>query len=722
MKYDDLEKTKDLFDIKEDDVPSPIDNIDTEGVSKENLEEDFTLGLSGLDAVGPQKETTQPITTKPKKEKKKKKERKPLTKKQKIIIIISSIILILLIVAVILFFVLKDKKEVEPPKKEEPEVVIEKDNYIYQDGTLIFLDEEENKIGSYTCKNASEELCYVASYSNEDTFLGEKSVYLDEETLVERPSAIYENNYVFIFDNEEDSNNITLYNIEEEKEEGTYLLVKGFSTSNFVILKDTNEKYGAITFSEDGIKDVFDFSYDYLGRINKDANIAVEANDRFYIYNVEGKNLTKGLRYEIKAYNDKYIVTDNRGYDVYSYDGNLIYDDSYDYVELLEDYAILLRDDELFIRDYKGNKYNEVGIKLDSKQYDPLMIYNEDKKHIDTKRAYEVNVSDSVIDVLYEKDGKERTKTIHLQDGIMSSKYNYISYFDGLLYFYEDEDKTELLGTYECSNSNSSDLTNCTIATDSFYSKNGVEEDKSNSVGWIPIYNKRYVFILDTIDLDNPTIVLYDLKTNKALSKYSSVDSGSYTGKKEVTFKDTNATYIMARVKSDGDYGLLRVSDNVSGTIAFDYDSIEKLKDYYVVKTSSGTYQLYSNVGVEITEAYGYPICNYIGTYLLVGKDDEYYVYNFDGKRLRESDGAYKYVLLQDDYYVIIDSSNHLNIHKYKDELYTLAATITVDSTNYKTDFTVTKNQGGFIVTIKSTNTTYTFDSNGLSQVSSGNE
>ena len=37
MKFDDLEKTKDLFDIAEDDVPSPIDDIDSEGISKENL-------------------------------------------------------------------------------------------------------------------------------------------------------------------------------------------------------------------------------------------------------------------------------------------------------------------------------------------------------------------------------------------------------------------------------------------------------------------------------------------------------------------------------------------------------------------------------------------------------------------------------------------------------------------------------------------------------------
>ena len=57
MKYDDeLEKTRDLFDIPEDDVPSVIDDINTEGVSKENLTDDLTFGLRGEDAVEGQKE------------------------------------------------------------------------------------------------------------------------------------------------------------------------------------------------------------------------------------------------------------------------------------------------------------------------------------------------------------------------------------------------------------------------------------------------------------------------------------------------------------------------------------------------------------------------------------------------------------------------------------------------------------------------------------------
>ena len=730
MKYDDLEKTRDLFDIPDEEVPSPIDDIDSEGVSKEEMIDDLTFGLSGDDAVEPQREEVGEEKQENSKEKKKK-EKKPkkslkekwssLSKKKKIIIIVCSVLVLLLIVGLVLFFVLRDKEEVVP-EPEEPEVIVEKDNYIYRDGTLVFLNSDDEEIGTYECTNKSEDLCYVPTYSTEDNFDGERNVY-EDESLIERPSAIYQNNYVFVFDNENaEDENIILYNIESQESEGNYNLVKGFSDSDFVIVRNENNRYGALEFSSDGIQEVFEFSYDYLGRMSSDANVVVRTNDRYYIYSVDGENLSQGLRYEVMSYNDEYIVVDNNGYYVYSYDGDLIFDDAYDYIELLDDYAILIDRDLLYVRDYQNNIYNVEGVDLDSTYYNPLHVYSEDKIYIETRRAYEVIVDEDTMDVTFTRDGRERTQTIDLQDGKMSAKYNYISYFDGVLYFYSDEEKSELLGTYECSNANSSDLTNCTIATDSFYSDNELEENKSDSVGWIPIYNNRYVFILDTIDLNNPTIVLYDLEEEKALARYASVDTGAYTGKREVTFVDTDATYVMAQVKSDGDYGLLRITDNVAGAISFDYDSIEKFGEYYLVSTSSGTYMLYSEVGgtEPETATYGYPIVDYANEYVQVADDDGYYVYDFDGNRMWEEEGLYHYVDLQNTYYVVIDSSNNLNIHKYDDPEFALVPTVPIGSTdNYAEAYTVREANGGFVVTVISTNTTYTFDSNGLSQVSS---
>mgnify|MGYP000000710741 FL=1 len=731
MKYDDLEKTKDLFDIVVDDVPTPIDNIDEEGISKDNLTDELTFGLSGEDAVEPQKEEKIEMLETDKKDEKKKKEKKPKrslkeiwkswSKKKRIMVIVSLIIIILAIVALVLFLALKDNKE-EEKKPEVPEVIVEKDNYIYRDGTLVFLDQNDKEIGSYDCKNKSEEMCFVSPYSNEDNFDGEKNVY-EDETLIERPSAIYQDNYVFIFDNESlDDESVLLYNIENKEIEETYSLVKGFNDSDFVIVKNDKNKYGALSFSNEGIKEVLAFSYDYLGRMASDSNLVVKTNNRYYIYSEEGKNLSQGLNYEVKSYNDQYIVVDNSGYYLYDYDGNLIYDDGYDFIELLDDYAVVIDRNKLYIRDYKNNKYNEEGIDLENSYFNPLNVYSEDKKLIETKRAYEVEINDDVLDVTLTKDGKEKAESIDLQDGKMSANYTYINYFDGVLYFYKDEEETDLLGSYSCTNKNSTDLTNCTVATDSFFSKNEVEVDQSSNVGWIPIYNERYVFILDTIDTNNPTIVLYDLKEKdekKAkLATYTAIDSGSYTKEKKINFKSTDATYVMAKNKS-GKYGLIRIGDHVSGTIAFSYTSIEKLGDYYEVGTSSNTYQLFSNVGGEITDAYGYRIVDYVGTYLKVIDGSKYYVYDFLGNKLREEDGAYNYVDLQNNYYVVIDSKNMLNIHKYSDPSFSLSESIDVGTENYNGSYTVKEVNGGFSVTITSTNTTYTFDSNGLKSVSS---
>ena len=730
MKYDDLEKTRDLFDIAVDDIPTPIDNIDEEGISKDNLTDELTFGLSGEDAVEPQKEEIPEVLEinekeKIKKEKKPKRKLKEIwhswSKRKKIIVIVSFVLVLIAIIALILFLILKDDKK-EDKKPDTPEVIVEKDNYIYRDGTLVFLDQNDKEIGSYECENKSEELCFVSPYSNEDNFDGEKNVY-EDESLIERPSAIYQNHYVFVFDNESiEDENIILYNIKDEKKEDTYSLIKGFSDSDFVIAKNDKNKYGAFSFSSEGITEVLQFSYDYLGRISSDSNLVAKTNNRYYIYAEKGKNLSQGLNYEVKSYNDQYIVVNNSGYYLYDYEGNLIYDDGYDFIELLDQYAVVIDRNKLYIRDYKNNKYNEEGIALENSYFNPLNVYNEDKKLVETKRAYEIEIHDDILDVTFTKDGKEKAESIDLQDGKISANYSYINYFDGVLYFYKDEEETNLLGKYSCTNKNSTDLTNCTVATESFFSKNEVEVDQSSSVGWIPIYNERYVFILDTIDTNNPTIVLYDLKEKdekKAkLATYAAVDSGGYTKEKKISFKSTDATYVMAKNKS-GKYGLIRISDHVSGTIAFSYTSIEKLGDYYEVGTSSNTYQLFSNVGEKITDAYGYRIVDYVGTYLKVIDGSKYYVYDFSGNKLREEDGAYNYVDLQNNYYVVIDSKNMLNIHKYNDPSFSLSESLSIGTENYSGSYSVKEVNGGFSVTITSTNTTYTFDSNGLKSVSS---
>ena len=94
---------------------------------------------------------------------KKKKEKKPskwskLSKKAKIIIIVSAVVLLIVVVLLLWLFVFK--KDNKQNEYKEPSVVLEKENYKYVDGKLIFLDQNKKELGSYECKNKNENLCY----------------------------------------------------------------------------------------------------------------------------------------------------------------------------------------------------------------------------------------------------------------------------------------------------------------------------------------------------------------------------------------------------------------------------------------------------------------------------------------------------------------------------------------------------------------------------------
>lgn len=700
MKYEDLDKTQDLFDIPENYVPSPILNIEMEGATKKDLgEEEKEVKETNIES----NQETPKKEVKKKKDKKSLKEKwKNLSKKKKVAIIVSTIIILAAII-ILIVFLLTNKKEEEPPKKEEPVVIVEKDNYIYKDGILTFLDEDENEIGTYKCKNKDESLCFVADYSLEDNFDIPKNTYEDESTINER-SIIYNNKYVFVFDNEKDSeNNIILYNIKEEKSEGDYTLLKGFSDSNYVILKDKNNMYGAIEFTDTGIKEKIKFEQDYLGRINKDSNLVGKANNKYFIYDEEGNVESKGMSSEIKSYNDKYLAVDSGGYTLYDYDGKEILDDAYDYLYLLEEYVLAIDKNKIYIRDYQNNKYNEDGIKLENNNYNPINIYDKDKKLIETKKAFLVEASGTSIEIKTYEGERENSYQIDANEGILSNKLKYISYFNGKLYFYSDDKKTDLIGSYSCTNKNSvgpstKNLSNCFVAKDSFYSKNDLEINNSSNIGTIPIFNETFVFITDTIDKKKSSIVLYDLKNSRVLSKYETVDTGSYTKKDEITFKNTDNALIMAK-NTSSKYGMIKISSReAKSAIAFKYDSLEKFNEYYLAMTKNGrdnSYILLDEKGKEITKPCEYKIVNYYNEYLVTTNDNKYYIYNFLGNNIDPT--GYNYIALYDDYYVVVTTENKLDIHEYN-RPYNLKTQVAINTNDYKNAFQVYKVNDGYTV------------------------
>ncbi len=702
MKYDDLAKTKDLFDI--DDVPNPINNIEMEGASKDYVTEE-NVAVDTLE-----EEKINNNDDKNNEDKKKKKEKKPLSKKAKIIIIVSLVLILLLLIGALVFiFLKKDKKPVEKPNEpEKPVVIVEKENYIYQDGVLTFLNKVDQELGTYTCTNKDDSLCYVAYYNLEDDFDVEKNVYQNGDKI-ERRSTIYLDKYVFINDNKDkDDNIIKLYNIVEEKVEGTYTLIKGFNDSNYVILKDTNSKYGVLLFDKDSYKELLEFSYDYVGELNKDAKFVVKTNNKNYIFNKNGKSESKGLPYEIKSYNNNYIVVNDDGYYVYDYKSNLVYDEKYDYISLLDNYAVLIDNELLYIKDYQNNKYNEEGIDLNSKNYVVTNVYNKDKVLEETKKAFGINIEGDNIIVSYKNKNSDKTKSLNILEGSISTKLKYVNYFDGKLYFYQDEDKSDLLGSYTCTTKNtitkdSTTLNNCYIAHESFFSVNETEKDKRDSLGLIPIFNNNYVFINDSLDNNNVTINLYDLKNNKTLSKYSAVDDGIYGGIEEASFVETNGDLIIAKNKNNK-YGLIKIGTTVSGVIPFDYSYLEKVKEYYMATGSTNNYMLIDNTGESVTEKLGNKIVDYHKDYLkLVDSAGKYHVSDFTGNNVDNT--AYLDLTLYDDFYVVIDINKKLNIANYDDFSLELENGIDIGD-NYKNNYEVSKTTDGYTVKIKDTNET----------------
>lgn len=706
MKYDDLESTQELFDTV--DVPTPIRDIEMEGASKEDITDELGLiSENASDAVGPMKEEkVEPLI-----EKKSFKDKwNEMPKKKKVILIVSIVVLLLIVIGLILFFLLKDDKKpiINDGDNKAPEVIIEKENYIYQDGVLKLLDENEKELGTYECKNKEEKLCYVVNYSDKDNFDVEKNVF-EDESVIPRGTKIYSNRYVFIYDNEKETNgSIILYDIRDSSEKGKYSLVKGFNDSNEVILKDLEDKYGMLEITDNEVKEKISFTFDYLGVIDKDSNLVGKTKNKYGIYDKTGKLVSATFNGEIKNFNNSYIVvSEDDKYNVYDYKGKKIFSSDYDYIRLYNDFAVLIKDSKLYIRDYKDQKYMEDGIEIEGSTYNTLNIYDEDKVKKETKEVFRIDFNGDELDIVYKVNNRERTKTINLKDASLSANLKYMSYLDGKLYFYQDEEKQELFGTYTCSNKNNGSLTNCVIASDAIYNDNGAESDNSAN-GWIPIFNRQYVFIYDSSDKNDPTVVLYDLKTNKVLSKYTSVSTNSDAKAKELTFKNTSQTYIIAKNKNN-EFGMIRLGGEVKSGIPFEYSYIKKLKDNYVCLDKNSKYSLVAENGSTLASSIEENIIDYKNNYVITLNNDLYNIYSFTGEKITSN--GYKNVSLESDYYTAITSENTLFIGKYSsnDDYKIAKEDIKVNSIS---DYSVLKSNGYFKVTLKDSNESYEFDIN----------
>ena len=515
-----------------------------------------------------------------------------LSKKKKIIIIVVSII-VLILIGVGLFFLLSRKPESLAP--EVPDVIILEDNYRYENGVLHFLDDEE-EIGTYECNNKDENKCFVAYLTNDDEFDGLKQINNNDDEINVR-SKIYNNRFVFVFDNKSENDEIVkLYDIKENEVKEEFLQVKAYDfIEDAVILKNMDSKYGLVTFTSEEVKETIPYQYDKLGILSDDKNLerlVAKKDGSFYLINQNNEVLTNAMAEMIVGANKKHLKTKNANvYTVFDYQGKEV--GKGDYALLLDDYVIFARDMQLFVTDYEKHPMNLDGIAIKNNTYNPIATYKNNKL-VKTEKSFDAQVYDkNLILTIYDDSIDDlETVTLNLLDGLYSANLAFMNYLNGKLYFYSDEKKENLLGSYVCSNKNSIDsvnatLKNCTIASESFLAQvngNEKEENKANDLGLLPVFYNRYIFIRD----GNDAIVLYDLKESSTKAWYTKVDAKIYNKADKLSTVDKGPYYYIAESERSGNYGLAKITANsVEVQLEFKYNSLYRLGDYYVVQTDS---------------------------------------------------------------------------------------------------------------------------------------
>lgn len=590
-----------------------------------------------------------------------------LDKKKKIMIIGGVIIFLAIIIILIILLVGNKKVEEVKPKEEEKAPVIV-DNFYYKDGYLHFLNESEDEIGSYECANKDESLCYVAFNKYRDYFNTSKVINNGEETEIRVP--IYNDNYVFVYDNSNlKDNKIVMYSISDEKELDTYLDVKAYD-DGYIVYSNMSNQYGLLKIENDEVTNLVNPVYSYLGMIDGKDNLIAGNSKGLFVIDEKGKELSSILAssYQIKDYsNDLIVALSGDEYNVYNYSGDLLAG-GYSFASVIDGYMGLVdSDNKIYIKDKENNKLNEEGISLKNKEYVKTYVYSEDSKGASIKQSYVLEAKEENLTIaIYPSDFGDPNYTNLSYDNIkVGKKYKYLNYFNNKLYFYKDETKNELIGSYTCANSNSiSDdgtLSNCYPAKETVYEDNESYVNTTNRDITIPMIYNKYVFISD----GNNNVILYDLVNNKTIGTYASVSSyvdctdGSFTNiDKDVTFIGLN---------KKGSYGMVSLSsDSATSKIKFNYNKLEKFNNNYILAQNQDNKWLliYGNIDSTSSTFDGkIQAITTDKTYFKISSGSNYYVYNNNGTKAVSSE--FKYVNMYSTFFIGVDSSNMLNVYDY---------------------------------------------------------
>ena len=366
-----------------------------------------------------------------------------------------------------------------------------------------------------------------------------------------------------------------------------------------------------------------------MGIVNtKLVYLVAHDKDKTYIIDSDGKKISSNISGLINSVNDKYItVLKNESYNLYSYANEELLSD-YDYIGLYDNVIGLVDSNRLYLRDNDLNKLNEDGLRLKNSYYVKNYVYDKDNKLKETNKAFEIVVKDNIAMVTID----DEVKNINMFEGQVSSKYAYMSYFDGKLYFYNDEEKEDLLGIYACNNKNEisnkdSKLDKCTILT--------------NINGYTGIYNNNIVILYDNYGNEEVKYTIYSLKEKKVKGTYSYLEIVNEEEINEnIEHIGTNASYLISQTdtgNNKGNYGILEInSSKISGKVGFNYKEIKKEKDYYLFKDTNDLYSIYNVSFTKISNDFNY--LKLYENYYVGIKDNKLNVYTYLGTKVLEQE------------------------------------------------------------------------------------
>lgn len=632
---------------------------------------------------------------------------KGLTKKQKYILL-GLIFLVLIFLSLIIYMLLSRVEVLEEEIIIEP-VILEMNNYIYEDGTLIFLDESDNEIGSYECSNKDVDLCALATLNVDETLDIVRKINTSNEPIEE--FVPYINDIVFVLDTDDvDNLSINMYNLETKEVLGTYFSVYTTNDSDYVILEDEKEKYGMVNLSNNSLEVVIDFEYDYLAVADDTMDISYKKNSKYGIVDLDGEILVS-LNNPILNYNDNFIVSGYEDdYTLYDYTSKS-YEGGLDFIKISGENAFLISDGSVTVRNSVYGMISFDEFDVSNEDYFEYEKYDSNLKKISDVSPFTTEITDE--NKLLIKQGTKR-QTINLNESVLNLNYDYVNYLNGTIYIYEEATKENIVGSYICDNPNTvvkgdEDFKNCFIA----YNENFVEGfsvdadgDAESELRLMPILSDQYIFINDTRTAATSNVIhLYDFTSSAIKASYSNIDS-SYIA--SVKFDSITAkNFIVVAKNTSGSYGVINVTkSNINAIVPFSYSDLFFDNDNFIVRDAEGV-NIYNVDGNRLTESViPGEFIDYNDNYILIKNEaGKYQMFDYTGKVYSD---IYDEIQMGEKYYMTI-LSNVVEVQSYTEKGNLLGKEV-----NSK-DKTVSYNESGTVITIyfKSTgsNTTmYTED------------